>query len=60
MVVVAVEGVPTAIAAVEVAVGTLTMAGDEARTDVSNCALALGCWADTEGAGLVTNSILFC
>ena len=43
------EGVPTATAAVEAAVGTLTMAGDEARTDVSSCALALGCGADTVG-----------
>ena len=40
MVVVTVEGVPTATEAVEA--GTLTMAGDEARTEVSNCALALG------------------
>ena len=43
------EGVPTATAAVEAAVGTLTMAGDEARTEVSSCALALGCGADTVG-----------
>ena len=50
MVVVAVvEGVPTATAVVEAAVGTLTMAGEEARTEVSSCALALGCGTDTEG-----------
>ena len=50
MVVVAVtEGVPTATAVVEAAVGTLTMAGEEARTEVSSCALALGCGTDTVG-----------
>lgn len=43
------EGVPTATAVVEAAVGTLTMAGEEARTEVSSCALALGCGTDTEG-----------